>query len=90
MLQFEVSRCHLLVDLDLPVTSPLEPRYAQDTSNWKIAAKYPFLDPARWVSVALIIQQSINNKLLYSTTQISQVIESILCSMVVMATYNLC
>jgi hypothetical protein len=60
MVQFELSRCHLLVDLDLPVTSPLEPRYAQDTSSWKIAAQYPFLDPARWVYyyMALINDQA--------------------------------
>ena len=41
----------------LNVTSPLEPRYTHDTSSWKIVAKYPFLDPARWISahVALMI-----------------------------------
>ena len=48
-LQFELSKCHFLVDLDLPVGSPLEPRYAQETKTWKTIAKYPFLDPARWV-----------------------------------------
>ena len=48
-IQFELSKCHLLVDLDLPVSSPLEPPYAQDTKTWKTVTKYPFLDPAKWV-----------------------------------------
>ena len=46
-LQFNVERCHFLVDLDLPVATEMEPRYTQDKETWKIIAKFPFLDAAR-------------------------------------------
>lgn len=47
ILQFDVEKCHFLVDLDLPVATALEPRYVQDTETWQKISSYPFLDAAR-------------------------------------------
>lgn len=44
---FELSRCHFLVDLDVPVSSEREPRYTQDTATWEMLISYPFLDASR-------------------------------------------
>ena len=45
--QFPVSECHFLVDVNLPEATPLQPRYAQDTTNWDILVRVPFLDASR-------------------------------------------
>ncbi|KAH3807838.1 alpha-1,2-mannosyltransferase ALG9-like isoform X2 [Dreissena polymorpha] len=42
-----VSRCHYLVDLDLPTEAQHEPRYSQDTEDWSVLVSIPFLDAAR-------------------------------------------
>lgn len=44
---FDLSRCHFLVDLDIPVDSEREPRYAQDSATWEVLVSYPFLDAGR-------------------------------------------
>lgn len=46
--QFDISQCHFLVDLDLPSSSQLEPRYIGDTHTWQLVTKYPFLDTERY------------------------------------------
>ena len=47
--QFDLAGCHYLVDLDLPVSTKREPRYAQDTKVWQMVTKRPFLDAQRSV-----------------------------------------
>ena len=47
-LQFPLDKCHFLVDLDLSETTPLQPRYSQDTTQWETLVKYPFLDAKRF------------------------------------------
>ncbi|XP_064614861.1 alpha-1,2-mannosyltransferase ALG9-like [Liolophura sinensis] len=42
-----ISKCHYLVDLDLPEESVLQPRFSQEKDKWKILASYPFLDNSR-------------------------------------------
>ncbi|KAK7090377.1 alpha-1,2-mannosyltransferase ALG9-like isoform X2 [Littorina saxatilis] len=42
----DVSRCHYMVDLDLPIESKLEPRYSQ-SDDWTVVASAPFLDASR-------------------------------------------
>ncbi|KAK3605574.1 hypothetical protein CHS0354_005879 [Potamilus streckersoni] len=41
------SRCHYLVDLDLPKETELEPRYAANLDEWKVLASIKFLDVSR-------------------------------------------
>ena len=47
ILQFSLENCHFLVDLDLPETTPLQPRYSRDTEHWDTVVKIPFLDSNR-------------------------------------------
>ncbi|KAK7489300.1 hypothetical protein BaRGS_00019408 [Batillaria attramentaria] len=42
----DISKCHYLVDLDLPSESRLEPRYAH-TDDWTVVVSAPFLDSSR-------------------------------------------
>ncbi|PVD19080.1 hypothetical protein C0Q70_21639 [Pomacea canaliculata] len=42
----DISRCHYLVDLDVPTESSLEPRYAA-LEDWTVVASAPFLDAGR-------------------------------------------
>ncbi|KAL4220582.1 mannosyltransferase [Mactra antiquata] len=42
-----ISKCHYLVDLDLPTETDLEPRYSSKTEEWKILVSIPFLDASR-------------------------------------------
>ncbi|CAI8037241.1 Alpha-1,2-mannosyltransferase ALG9 [Geodia barretti] len=44
---FHLEKCHFLVDLDLPKTTPLQPRYSQDTGHWETVVRRPFLDTRR-------------------------------------------
>ena len=46
-LQFELSQCHYLVDLEVPRETPLEPRYSLDTQHWEVVVRQPFLDAVR-------------------------------------------
>ena len=46
-LNFLFSTCNLLIDLDFPSSSFLEPRYSQQTEQWEVMLSYPFLDSAR-------------------------------------------
>ena len=48
-MQFPLTECHFLVDLDLSETTPLQPRYSQDTAHWETVLKRPFLDAGRLV-----------------------------------------
>lgn len=48
LFQIDVSRCHYMVDLDLPIESKLEPRYSQ-SDDWTVVASAPFLDASRFV-----------------------------------------
>lgn len=43
----DIAQCHYLVDLDLPVETPREPRYAAATDQWETIFSVPFLDAAR-------------------------------------------
>ncbi|KAL3846811.1 hypothetical protein ACJMK2_017765 [Sinanodonta woodiana] len=47
ILQTNVSRCHYLIDLDLPKETELEPRYAANLEEWKVLASVKFLDASR-------------------------------------------
>ena len=47
-MQFDISECHFLVDLDLPESSDEDPSYFKDTKTWKLVASHPFLDAQRW------------------------------------------
>ncbi|KAL8597468.1 hypothetical protein ACOMHN_047695 [Nucella lapillus] len=42
----DVSRCHYLIDLDLPTESDLEPRYSQ-SEDWTVVANATFVDASR-------------------------------------------
>ncbi|XP_013415358.1 alpha-1,2-mannosyltransferase ALG9 [Lingula anatina] len=42
-----ISKCHYLIDLDLPRETKLEPRYSQQKNNWKVLTTTQFLDPSR-------------------------------------------
>ncbi|WAR27997.1 ALG9-like protein [Mya arenaria] len=42
-----VSKCHYLVDLDLPRETTHEPRYSQKTEEWTTLVSIPFLDASR-------------------------------------------
>jgi alpha-1,2-mannosyltransferase len=44
---FPLEKCHFLVDLDLPETTPLQPRYSEDTGHWETVVRRPFLDTRR-------------------------------------------
>jgi alpha-1,2-mannosyltransferase len=44
---FDVERCHFLVDLDLGVSTELEPNYSQQSDRWTVIKSIPFLDAAR-------------------------------------------
>ena len=46
-MQFDINDCYFMVDLDVPSSSDLEIRYAQDHKNWHLVASYPFLDASR-------------------------------------------
>ena len=50
-----LDKCHFLVDLDLSETTPLQPRYSQDTARWDILVKRPFLDANRF-DVSLCVE----------------------------------
>ncbi|XP_070538131.1 alpha-1,2-mannosyltransferase ALG9-like [Ptychodera flava] len=43
----DVNECHYLVDLDVPVVTPREPRYSQQEDNWTVVASVDFLDASR-------------------------------------------
>jgi hypothetical protein len=47
VLQFDVERCHFLVDLDLGTDSEFEPNYSQQTDRWTVIKSIPFLDTAK-------------------------------------------
>ncbi|CAI9737087.1 alpha-1,2-mannosyltransferase ALG9-like [Octopus vulgaris] len=40
-----VSKCHYLIDLDVPTETKLEPRYSKKTQEWKILVSSKFLYP---------------------------------------------
>ncbi|XP_071493937.1 alpha-1,2-mannosyltransferase ALG9-like [Diadema antillarum] len=40
----DISKCHYLIDLDLPKESPREPRYSNRTDEWQIIANQGFMD----------------------------------------------
>lgn len=46
-LQFDISKCHYLVDLDTVSEAPREPRYAANKDEWISIAYKPFLDSSR-------------------------------------------
>lgn len=46
-LQFDISKCHYLVDLDTATEAPREPRYAANKDEWVSVAYKPFLDSSR-------------------------------------------
>ena len=46
--QEPITECDYIVDLDIPgIESPLEPRYAQRTSDWKVIHSLPFLHASK-------------------------------------------
>lgn len=40
---FNVSKCHYLIDSDIPMETELEPRYSERKKEWKIVSSYKFL-----------------------------------------------
>jgi len=46
-----ITKCHYLVDLDLPSESELEPMYSRSTDDWTILISIPFLDASRFVEI---------------------------------------
>ncbi|XP_030838105.1 alpha-1,2-mannosyltransferase ALG9 isoform X1 [Strongylocentrotus purpuratus] len=42
----DISKCHYLVDLDMPVETAREPRYANRTDEWQVVASQRFMDAA--------------------------------------------
>ena len=46
-LQFDISQCNFLVDLDIPRATSREPRYSLDTQHWEVVVRQPFLDAIR-------------------------------------------
>ena len=53
--QIDISRCHYLIDVDLPYEVEYEPRYASYTKDWKVVASAKFLDASRWEQVPVWI-----------------------------------
>ena len=48
-LQFEIAKCHFLVDRDNEhKDTSLEPRYIVDNNTWTVVHRYPFLDAERY------------------------------------------
>ncbi|XP_033124840.1 alpha-1,2-mannosyltransferase ALG9-like [Anneissia japonica] len=43
----ELTKCHYLIDLDLPKSTPLEPRFSELSDQWEAIDSQPFLDQER-------------------------------------------
>jgi hypothetical protein len=47
VIQFDVNKCHYLIDLDLIEETAKEPRYVMNKANWKVLSSAHFMDASR-------------------------------------------
>ncbi|XP_071950209.1 alpha-1,2-mannosyltransferase ALG9-like [Antedon mediterranea] len=43
----ELSKCHYLIDLDVPISTPHEPKFSKFPDQWEVIERQPFLDKER-------------------------------------------